>query len=51
MSYFRVFFGYTWPTFQAGLDGFVNIMVAAGAIGAGIYGILNRLLIPIDYTM
>ncbi|EOU1134974.1 PTS transporter subunit EIIC [Clostridium perfringens] len=42
-----VFFGYTWPTFQAGLDGFANIMVAAGAIGAGIYGILNRLLIPI----
>lgn len=42
-----VFFGYTWPTFQAGLDGFANIMVAAGAIGAGIYGFLNRLLIPI----
>lgn len=41
------FFGYTWPTFQAGLDGFANIMVAAGAIGAGIYGFLNRLLIPI----
>ncbi|MDZ5255380.1 N-acetylglucosamine-specific PTS transporter subunit IIBC [Clostridium sp. LIBA-8841] len=42
-----VFFGYTWPTFQAGLDGFANIMVAAGALGAGIYGFLNRLLIPI----
>ncbi|MGG5460103.1 N-acetylglucosamine-specific PTS transporter subunit IIBC [Clostridium sp. B9] len=42
-----IFFGYTWPTFQAGLDGFANIMVAAGALGAGIYGFLNRLLIPI----
>ncbi|EGT3617617.1 PTS sugar transporter [Clostridium perfringens] len=41
------FFGHTWPTFQAGLDGFANIMVAAGALGAGIYGFLNRLLIPI----
>lgn len=41
------FFGHTWPTFQAGLDGFADIMVAAGALGAGIYGFLNRLLIPI----
>lgn len=42
-----IFFGYTWPTFQAGLDGFADIMVTAGALGAGIYGFLNRLLIPI----
>ncbi|MGL4849848.1 MAG: N-acetylglucosamine-specific PTS transporter subunit IIBC [Clostridium sp.] len=38
--------GYGWPLVQGGLDNFGNQMVALGAVGAGVFGILNRLLIP-----
>lgn len=42
-----IFFGYVWPMVQTGLNEFAVIMTKAGFVGAGIYGFLNRLLIPI----
>lgn len=42
-----VFFGYLWPTCQAGLDSFASGMASAGAFGAALYGFFNRLLIPV----
>ncbi|CUP76207.1 MAG: N-acetylglucosamine-specific PTS transporter subunit IIBC [Clostridium baratii] len=39
--------GYVWPVIQGGLDSFGNSIANAGAIGAFIFGVLNRLLIPI----
>lgn len=42
-----VFFGYVWPMVQNGLNDFAVVMTSAGAVGAGIYGLLNRLLIPV----
>lgn len=38
--------GYVWPSIQGGLDTFGNQMAAAGAVGAFIFGLLNRLLLP-----
>lgn len=38
--------GYVWPVIQTGLNTFGNEMIGLGAIGAGIFGLLNRLLIP-----
>ncbi|MCR6516442.1 MAG: N-acetylglucosamine-specific PTS transporter subunit IIBC [Clostridium sp.] len=38
--------GYVWPSIQGGIDGFGNQMASAGVIGAFIFGVLNRLLIP-----
>lgn len=37
--------GFIWPEIQDGINGFGNQMVALGAVGAGVFGILNRLLI------
>ncbi|GMQ58064.1 N-acetylglucosamine-specific PTS transporter subunit IIBC [Vallitalea sediminicola] len=35
-----------WPFIAKGLDMFGNFVIQSGAIGAGVYGFLNRLLIP-----
>lgn len=38
--------GYLWPVIQNGLNNFGNLVAHAGYIGAFIFGLLNRLLIP-----
>ena len=38
--------GYVWPMIQGNLNAFGNSMAQAGAIGAFVFGVLNRLLIP-----
>ncbi len=38
--------GFVWPSIQGALDTFGNQMAAAGAIGAFVFGLLNRLLLP-----
>ena len=40
-------FGQVWPTIQSGIDAVAHGIVNLDAIGAGIFGFLNRLLIPI----
>lgn len=40
-------FGYIWPPIQDAIHNFGNWIIAQGAIGAGIFGTVNRLLIPI----
>lgn len=39
--------GLVWPSFQNGLDAAANWMVISGGIGAFIYGVLNRLMLPL----
>ncbi|WAH36066.1 PTS transporter subunit EIIC [Alicyclobacillus dauci] len=39
-------FGYVWPYVQMGINHLGGWIGALGAVGAGIYGLLNRLLIP-----
>ncbi len=39
-------FGYIWPPIQHGINSVGEWIVGAGAIGVGIFGFLNRLLIP-----
>lgn len=39
--------GYIWPLIQNGINSFGNMVAGAGAIGAFIFGFLNRLLIPV----
>lgn len=39
--------GYIWPLIQNGISSFGNSIANSGALGAGIFGFLNRLLIPI----
>ncbi len=41
-----VAFGYVWPPIGDALDSAANWMYDNGEIGAGIYGVVNRLLIP-----
>ncbi len=38
---------YVWPVIYNGLVGFGESIAKLGAVGAGIYGFLNRLLIPV----
>lgn len=38
--------GFVWPIIQRGLDAFGNSMIDLGAVGAGLFGFFNRLLIP-----
>ncbi|WP_346355334.1 N-acetylglucosamine-specific PTS transporter subunit IIBC [Azotosporobacter soli] len=38
--------GYVWPLIQHGLNTFGNAIAGSGAVGAMIFGILNRALIP-----
>ncbi|RSL35261.1 PTS N-acetyl glucosamine transporter subunit IIABC [Salibacterium salarium] len=40
-------FGYVWPPVQGFIDSIGQWIIEAGALGAGVYGFLNRLLIPI----
>ncbi|WP_205952792.1 PTS N-acetyl glucosamine transporter subunit IIABC [Pantoea stewartii] len=39
-------FGYIWPPVQAGIHAGGEWIVSEGALGAGIFGFVNRLLIP-----
>lgn len=39
--------GYVWPLIQNGISSFGNAIANSGAVGAGIFGFLNRLLIPV----
>ncbi|MED5049930.1 PTS transporter subunit EIIC [Bacillus siamensis] len=39
-------FGFVWPPIQSVITSFGEWMIGLGGIGAGIYGIFNRLLIP-----
>ena len=38
--------GYVWPMLQHGLNAFGNFITSSGPVGAGIFGVLNRALIP-----
>ncbi|WP_221566792.1 N-acetylglucosamine-specific PTS transporter subunit IIBC [Alkalihalobacillus sp. TS-13] len=40
-------FGFVWPPIQDGINAIGQWIIDAGAAGVGIYGVLNRLLIPI----
>ncbi|CAM3654571.1 N-acetylglucosamine-specific PTS transporter subunit IIBC [Aeromicrobium ponti] len=40
-------FGYVWPPVQAGINSVGDWIIGAGAAGVGVFGFLNRLLIPI----
>lgn len=40
-------FGYIWPPIQEGINSVGTWITDAGAIGVGIFGFLNRLLIPL----
>ncbi|QYX79747.1 PTS transporter subunit EIIC [Streptomyces akebiae] len=42
-----IVFGYIWPVLGAGLHHFGEWLVGSGAVGAGIFGIANRALIPV----
>ncbi|MVZ98936.1 PTS sugar transporter subunit IIA [Actinomadura sp. LD22] len=41
-----VLIGFIWPVFGGWLTDFGNWITGAGAAGAGIYGVVNRLLLP-----
>ncbi len=41
-----VAFGLVWPFIGAGINAFGEWMLGLGAVGTGIYGVVNRLLIP-----
>ncbi|MGI5206893.1 PTS transporter subunit EIIC [Spirillospora sp. CA-108201] len=41
-----VLIGFIWPVFGSWLTDFGNWITGAGAAGAGIYGVINRLLLP-----
>lgn len=40
-------FGYIWPPIQDGINAIGKWIVGAGALGVGMFGLLNRLLIPV----
>ncbi|MDP9479459.1 MAG: PTS transporter subunit EIIC [Actinomycetota bacterium] len=40
-------FGLIWPTIQVGVDALGAAIVGLGAVGTGLYGLSNRLLIPV----
>ncbi|MFF9211125.1 MULTISPECIES: PTS transporter subunit EIIC [unclassified Streptomyces] len=42
-----IVFGYIWPVLGTGLHNFGEWLVKSGAVGAGIFGVANRALIPI----
>ncbi|WUI00662.1 PTS transporter subunit EIIC [Spirillospora sp. NBC_00431] len=41
-----VVIGFVWPLFGGWLTDFGNWVTGAGAVGAGVYGVVNRLLLP-----
>ncbi|GCD82026.1 N-acetylglucosamine-specific PTS transporter subunit IIBC [Parageobacillus thermoglucosidasius] len=47
MLILALIFGYVWPPIQDGINAVGKWIVGAGAIGTGIFGLLNRLLIPV----
>jgi PTS system N-acetylglucosamine-specific IIC component len=47
MLVLALIFGYVWPPIQDGINAVGKWIVGAGALGVGIFGFLNRLLIPI----
>ncbi|MFP8884868.1 PTS transporter subunit EIIC [Streptomyces mangrovi] len=42
-----VVFGYAWPVLGAAIHGFGEWLVGSGALGAGVFGVANRALIPV----
>ncbi|MFI9027397.1 PTS transporter subunit EIIC [Streptomyces sp. NPDC053560] len=42
-----IVFGLIWPVLGTGLHNFSEWLVGSGAVGAGIYGVANRALIPV----
>lgn len=42
-----IIFGYIWPPIQNVINAMGEAIISSGAIGTGIYGFLNRLLIPV----
>lgn len=42
-----IIFGLIWPVLGAGLHNFGEWLVGSGAVGAGIFGVANRALIPV----
>ena len=42
-----IVFGYVWPVLGTGLHHFGEWLVGSGAVGAGIFGVANRALIPV----
>ncbi|WP_025948534.1 N-acetylglucosamine-specific PTS transporter subunit IIBC [Geobacillus thermocatenulatus] len=47
MLVLALIFGYVWPPIQDGINEVGHWIVGAGAVGVGIFGFLNRLLIPV----
>ncbi|MCE7790805.1 N-acetylglucosamine-specific PTS transporter subunit IIBC [Salipaludibacillus sp. CUR1] len=47
MIIFAAIFGFVWPPIQGAIDGLGQWIIGSGAVGVGVYGFLNRLLIPI----
>jgi PTS system N-acetylglucosamine-specific IIC component len=41
-----VVFGFVWPTLGGWINGLGDWIVGSGAVGAGVYGVVNRLLLP-----
>ncbi|WP_186355672.1 PTS transporter subunit EIIC [Streptomonospora sp. PA3] len=41
-----VVFGFVWPTVGGWINGLGEWIVGSGAVGAGVYGVVNRLLLP-----
>ena len=41
-----IIFGWVWPPIGTGLNNLGDLLTTHGAIGAGIYGVFNRLLLP-----
>ena len=41
-----VFFSYTWPAIQGGIHKITTVIMATGVFGVGLYGFLERILIP-----
>ncbi len=42
-----VIFGFVWPPIQMGINALGQWIIGAGALGMFIYGVLNRMLIPV----
>ncbi|MFB6613400.1 PTS transporter subunit EIIC [Streptomyces sp. NPDC085524] len=42
-----ILFGFIWPVLGTGLHSFGEWLVGSGAVGAGIFGVANRALIPV----
>ncbi|RCV55726.1 PTS sugar transporter subunit IIA [Marinitenerispora sediminis] len=41
-----VVLGFVWPTVGSWIDGLGTWIIGSGAVGAGVYGMVNRLLLP-----